>query len=63
MRMAKCTACGENEATLKLVATDNAGKELDSMEICNDCTDETIIELLPGCEDARPKPAGDLNDE
>jgi len=51
----KCDSCGEGEAVIRLVAFDLAGKELDSMEICVDCTDEEIIELLPGCEDAREK--------
>jgi protein-arginine kinase activator protein McsA len=47
-----CESCSEQPAQLKVTATDLEGKLLDTMTICVDCTDEQVVELLPGVEDA-----------
>ena len=48
-----CNSCGEQPAVLTVSATNSESTLLDTMDICFDCTGEKIIELLPGCKDAK----------
>jgi protein-arginine kinase activator protein McsA len=47
-----CESCGEQPAVLVVTATDLKGTQLDQMIICSDCTDEQVVELLPGVVDS-----------
>jgi protein-arginine kinase activator protein McsA len=49
-----CNSCGERHAVVTITASNDQGTVLDIMHICYDCTEEKVIELLPGCKDAKP---------
>jgi protein-arginine kinase activator protein McsA len=49
-----CNSCGERHAVLTITASNAESTVLDIMHICFECTDEKVIDLLPGCKDAKP---------
>ena len=51
--MESCNSCGDRPAVLTVTASKEDGTVLDVMHICFECTEEEVIELLPGCKDAK----------